>query len=65
MGHRKNNIWAVLEFACRFSLPKMQGSCLHFLSQLSRGRLIDHADRILKVGHCYSWLGDAVRLKVD
>lgn len=53
LGHRKNDIWAVLDFMCRFTLPRMQGSCLHFLSQLSRGRLVDHAERIVKVG-CYN-----------
>ena len=27
-GHRKNNVYAVLDFALRFNLRSLQGSCL-------------------------------------
>jgi hypothetical protein len=49
-GHRKNDVFAVLDFALRFQLPRLQGSCLKHLSQVTRGRLVDKAERIVKVG---------------
>jgi hypothetical protein len=48
-SHRKNDVFAVLDFALRFRLPRLQGSCLAHLSQVSRGRLVDKAERIVKV----------------
>jgi hypothetical protein len=50
-AHRKNDTFAVLDFALRFRLPWLQGSCLAHLSQVTRGRLVDKAERIVKVGH--------------
>lgn len=47
---RKNNIWGVLVFACRFQLARMQGSCLHSLQQTDRGhKLVWVADKIVQV----------------
>jgi hypothetical protein len=48
-SHRKNDVFAVLDFGLRFRLPRLQGSCLAHLSQISRGRLVDKAERIVKV----------------
>lgn len=48
-SHRKNDVFAVLDFGLRFRLPRLQGSCLAHLSQVSRGRLVDKAERIIKV----------------
>jgi hypothetical protein len=42
-------VFAVVDFALRFRLPRLQGSCLAHLSQISRGRLVDKAERIVKV----------------
>uniref|UniRef100_A0A383VNZ1 BTB domain-containing protein n=1 Tax=Tetradesmus obliquus TaxID=3088 RepID=A0A383VNZ1_TETOB len=52
-GHRKNDVFAVLDFALRFRLPRLQGSCLAHLSQVTRGRLIDKAERIVKAASRY------------
>lgn len=48
-SHRKNDVYAVLDFALRFNLPRLQGSCLALLSQVSRGRLVDSAERVVRV----------------
>ncbi|KAF6252347.1 hypothetical protein COO60DRAFT_1644120 [Scenedesmus sp. NREL 46B-D3] len=52
-SHRKNAVFAVLDFGLRFRLPRLQGSCLAHLSQVSRGRLVDKAERIIKVASRY------------
>lgn len=52
-GHRKNDVFAVLDFALRFQLPRLQGSCLKHLSQITRGRLVDKAERIVKAASRY------------
>jgi hypothetical protein len=46
---RKNDVWGVLAFACRFSCRVLQGSCLGFLRFSSRGILLDRAERIVQV----------------
>lgn len=48
-AHRKNDVFAVLDFALRFNLRSLQGSCLGSLRHASRNRLVDKADRIMQV----------------
>lgn len=48
-AHRKNDVFAVLDFAVRFNLRSLQGSCLGSLRRLSRDRLVDKADRVMQV----------------
>eukprot|EP00775_Hariotina_reticulata_P009338 gene9338-9501_t len=49
LSHRKNDVWAVLDFGCRFGLARLQGSCLAALQQSSRARLVDKAERVMEV----------------
>lgn len=57
LSHRKNDVWAVLDFGCRFGLARLQGSCLATLQQSSRARLVDKAERVMKVGLQHSEAG--------
>jgi hypothetical protein len=51
-GERKNDVFAVLDFALRFNLRSLQGSCLGTLRRVTRDRLVDKADRIMQVRSC-------------
>jgi hypothetical protein len=48
-NERKNDVFAVLDFALRFNLRSLQGSCLGTLRRVTRDRLVDKADRIMQV----------------
>lgn len=48
-AHRKNDVYGVLDFALRFNLRSLQGSCLGSICRQSRDRLVDKADRIMQV----------------
>jgi hypothetical protein len=48
-AHRKNDVYGVLDFALRFGLRSLQGSCLGSIRRQSRDRLVDKADRIMQV----------------
>lgn len=48
-AHRKNDVYGVLDFALRFNLRSLQGSCLGSIRRQSRDRLVDKADRIMQV----------------
>ena len=49
LAHRAADVWAVLRFALRFGLPKLQGACLAWLSGITKGRLLWHADTVVAV----------------
>jgi hypothetical protein len=49
-AHRKNDVWAALDFALRFSQGPLQGACLGYLRFQSRGAgLLGATERILQV----------------
>jgi hypothetical protein len=47
--HRKADVWAVLRFALRFGVPHLQAAALAWLSDLTKRRLLWHADTVLAV----------------
>jgi hypothetical protein len=52
-AHRKSDVFAVLDFAIRFNLRSLQGSCLGSIWRTSRGRLVDRAGQVMQVsGGC-------------
>lgn len=53
LAHRKNDVFAVLDFALRFNLRSLQGSCLNSIRRASRDRLVDKAERIVQVRRGY------------
>jgi hypothetical protein len=56
LSYRKDDVWAVLRFALRFALPKLQAACLVWLNSTTKGRLLWHADTVVAVTeqHCLS-----------
>ena len=48
-AHRKNDVFAVLDFAVRFNLRSLQGSCLGSLRRTTRDHLVEMADKIMQV----------------
>lgn len=56
LAHRKNDVFGVLDFALRFNLRSLQGSCLGSIQRQSRDRLVDRAERIMQVGWVHTRL---------
>jgi hypothetical protein len=52
LQHRKNDVWGVLEFAAKFSLTRLQASCLATLQHTSRGHLVAAAESVVQVSGC-------------
>lgn len=50
LQHRKNDVWGVLEFAAKFSLTRLQASCLATMQHTSRGHLVAAAESVVQVG---------------
>lgn len=58
-GHRKNDVWATLDFALTAAHAALQGSCLAQLRLTSRGELLPVAPRLLAAARRHTAGGGA------